>query len=117
MSRNLFFSVFSPLFAKFEKERVKQVIAYFAKHAVPLSCCLDFEVSTKFGRQFKKRPLNIVQQLLELYIKKVFDSAYAVEVIQKALSELKQANFEEKHLTDDALDLDCANSVREHKVD
>jgi len=53
MSRTLFQSLFAKLIIFLEKERIKQVVIYLAKHAVRLSTLFDFEVVTNMGQQFK----------------------------------------------------------------
>jgi hypothetical protein len=62
--------MFAVILQKSEKERIKQVIMYLAKHAVAISSSLDYEVSTKFGREFMRRQVSIILLLLEGYHKR-----------------------------------------------
>lgn len=117
MSRSNYYNLFNQHFARFERERVKQVLLYFSKHAIALSSFIDFEVCTKNGWEFKRRSHSTVTLLLESFVKKNCSSLYLQEVVQKALFDLKQSNFIEIYLTDDLLELDLKNTIQEEKFE
>jgi hypothetical protein len=73
MSRALFQSLFAKLIVLLEKERIKQVVIYLAKHAVQLSTFFDFEVVTNMGQQFKQKKGGSVIEAILTVLQKRFE--------------------------------------------
>lgn len=89
MSRETFHSAFSKHIARLEKEKVKQVLISFAKHAAVLSSHLDWEVVSNYGMEFKRRPIGIVTLILDELATKQPAGTYLAEVMNQAQDEIK----------------------------
>jgi hypothetical protein len=76
--------VFNKHITRLEKEKVKQVLISFAKHAPMISSHLDWEVVNNYGMEFKKRQIGIVSLILDELANKHTNSAYLTEIMAQA---------------------------------
>lgn len=113
MSRETYHLVFNKHITRLEKEKVKQVLICFAKHAPLLSSHLDWEVVNNYGMEFKRRPIGIVSLILDELANKFPTSAYLCEAMSLAQSEIKSESFRTVYLHNDALELDIKLQEKE----